>query len=105
MLDTGDEGENVAVLDETYATSSDLAVGDTIDVGGTDVEIVGIVASNSSSADTASNVYIPLGVAQELSGAGDVVSTVYVQAASADQIPAVQTAIQAELPDATVSSL
>lgn len=103
-LDTGDDGEDVAVLDETYATSADLAVGDTIDVGGTDMEIVGIIASTSSSADTAANVYIPLGVAQELSGVGDVVSTVYVQAASADDIASVQAAIEDELPDATVSS-
>ncbi|MEU1970033.1 ABC transporter permease [Microbacterium sp. NPDC019599] len=103
-LDTSDAGQFVAVLDETYATSSDLAVGDTIDVGGTDMEIVGIISSTGSSADTAANVYIPLDVAQDLSGAGDVVSTVYVQAESADQISAVQSAIEAELPDATVSS-
>ena len=45
------------------------------------MEVVGIVASTSSDADTAANVYIPLDVAQALSGAGDVVSTVYVQAA------------------------
>jgi ABC-type antimicrobial peptide transport system permease subunit len=49
-------------------------------------------------------VYIPLGVAQELSGAGDVVSTVYVQAESSDAIASVQAALQEELPDATVSS-
>ena len=103
-LDTGDDGADVAVLDETYATSADLAVGDSIDVGGTDMEVVGIIASTSSSADTAANVYIPLGVAQEISGVGDVVSTVYVQAASADDIAAVQSAIESELPDATVSS-
>lgn len=103
-LTTGDDGTDVAVLDQTYATSSDLAVGDTIDVGGTDMKIVGIIASTSNSADTAANVYIPLDVAQDLSGVGDVVSTVYVQAESADQIAAVQTAIEGELPDATVSS-
>jgi ABC-type antimicrobial peptide transport system permease subunit len=79
-------------------------VGDTIDVGGTDMKIVGIIASTSNSADTAANVYIPLDVAQDLSGVGDVVSTVYVQAESADQIAAVQAAIEGELPDATVSS-
>lgn len=103
-LDAGDEGDLVAVLDETYAASADLVVGDTIDVGGTAVEIVGLVASTTSSADTAADVYLPLGVAQELSGVGDVVSTVYVQAESADDLAAVQAAIEAELPDATVSS-
>lgn len=103
-LSAGDDGADVAVLDATYATSADLAVGDTIDIGGSSFEIVGIVASTSSDADTAANVYIPLDVAQELSGAGDVVSTIYVQAASSDQISAVQTAVQDTLPDATVSS-
>ncbi|WP_248240465.1 ABC transporter permease [Microbacterium kunmingense] len=99
-----DTGQEVAVLDATYATSEELGVGDTIEIGGTEFEIVGIVASTSDEADTAANVYIPLDVAQELSGAGDVVSTVYVQAESSDAIDALQTAIQDELPDATVSS-
>lgn len=103
-LEASDDGAYVAVLDATYATTADLAVGDTIDVGGHDFEIVGLVASTSDEADTASNVYIPLDVAQELSGAGDVISTVYVQAASSDAISSVQTALQEELPDATVSS-
>ncbi|QIG40189.1 ABC transporter permease [Microbacterium sp. 4R-513] len=103
-LTSEDTGQHVAVLDETYATSADVAVGDTIDVGGTDMKVVGIVASTSSDADTAANVYIPLDVAQELSGMGDVVSTIYVQAASADDIAAVQSALKAALPDATVSS-
>ncbi|GAA1470550.1 ABC transporter permease [Microbacterium thalassium] len=102
-LTASDEGSYVAVLDATYASTEELAVGDTIEVGGTDVEVVGIVSS-SSTADTAADVYIPLGVAQELAGVGDVVSTVYVQADSADSIEAVQAAIQAELPDAEVSS-
>ncbi|UIN31699.1 ABC transporter permease [Microbacterium binotii] len=104
LLDADDAGQNVAVLDATYATTNELSVGGTIDVGGTEMEIVGIVASASSEADTAANVYIPLDVAQSLAGVGDVVSTVYVQASSADAISSVQSAIQTELPDATVSS-
>lgn len=103
-LDSGDTGANVAVLDATYAATAALAVGDTIDVGGTALDVVGIVSSASDEADTAANVYIPLDVAQTLSGAGAVVSTVYVQAESSDAIAAVQTALQDELPDATVSS-
>lgn len=103
-LEAGDTGENVAVLDATYAATAEIAVGDTVDVGGEAFEVVGVVASSSAEADTAANVYIPLDVAQTLSGAGDVVSTVYVQAASSDAITAVQTALQEELPGATVSS-
>ncbi|MFT3796842.1 ABC transporter permease [Microbacterium sp.] len=103
-LTESDNGTDVAVLDSSYATSSDLAVGDTINVGGTDFEIVGIIASTGSTADTAANVYIPLDVAQDLSGAGDVVSTIYVQATSSDAIASVQSSLETALPDATVSS-
>lgn len=103
-LDSDDTGQNVAVLDATYASSAELAVGDTIDVGGTGMQIVGIVTSTSSEADTAANVYIPLDVAQSIAGVEDVVSTVYVQADSAAAIAAVQSDIEAALPDATVSS-
>ena len=103
-LASSDAGANVAVLDATYASSSDLSVGSTIDVGGTSFEVVGIAASASADADTAANVYIPLDVAQTLSGASDIVSTVYVQATSSDGIASVQSALQSALPDATVSS-
>ncbi len=103
-LDADDAGQNVAVLDATYAAGAEIGVGDTIDVGGTAMEVVGLVSSTSSEADTAANAYIPLDVAQSISGSGDVISTVYVQAASAGDIAAVQTAIANELPDATVSS-
>ncbi|WP_447913193.1 ABC transporter permease [Microbacterium phyllosphaerae] len=103
-LDTDDAGALVALVDATYATTNEIAVGDTIDVAGSDVEVVGVVASTSDSADTAANVYLPLDTAQELSGAGDVISTVYVQAESASSIDAVQAALADELPDATITS-
>jgi len=103
-LSTDDESANVAVVDASYASSAGLSVGGTVELGGTAFEVVGIVASTTSSADTAANVYIPLDVAQTLSGAGDVLSTIYVQAASSDRTADVQTAITAALQDATVSS-
>ena len=103
-LDTDDAGALVALVDATYATTNEIAVGDTIDVAGSDVEIVGIVASTADSADTAADVYLPLDTAQDLSGAGDVVSTVYVQAESASSIDTVQAALAEELPDATITS-
>ncbi|MDU0345532.1 ABC transporter permease [Microbacterium sp. KSW2-29] len=103
-LDAADAGTDVAVIDATYAASAGLSVGGTVDVGGTAMQIVGIVASASADADTAANVYLPLDVAQSLAGVGDVVSTVYVQADSADAIDQVQSEIAAALPDATVSS-
>lgn len=103
-LTSDDASAKVAVLDETYASSNDLAVDGTINVGGTDLTIVGIVASSSDSADTASNVYIPLSVAYELSGETDVVSTIYVSADSASAIDSVKTSIEGAVPDSTVST-
>lgn len=103
-LSSDDVGRDVAVVDATYASTNEIAVGDMIDVGGTQVEVVGVIASASTSADTAANVYIPLDVAQSIAGLEDVVSTVYVQADSSDAISDVQAAIQETLPDATVSS-
>ncbi|MCM3501041.1 ABC transporter permease [Microbacterium sp. P26] len=103
-LTGADAGSDVAIVDATYAASAGLAVGDTVEVAGTAVQVVGIVASASADADTAANVYLPLDVAQSLAGVGDVVSTVYVQAESSDAIDAVQSQITAALPDATVSS-
>lgn len=103
-LTAEDGGANVAVLDAAYAATAQVAVGDTIDIGGEDFEVVGTVASTSSDADTAANVYVPLEVAQELSGAGEVVSTVYVRAESSDAIDTVQAALEDTLPEAVVSS-
>ena len=103
-LDTGDSGKDVAVLDADYATSAELAVGGTINIGGTDFEVVGTVTSNSADAASASNVYIPLDVAQTLSGEDGNISTIYVQAASSTDIAQVQADIEKALPDATVST-
>ncbi len=103
-LASSDAGSDVAVVDATYAKTNDLAVGGTVEVAGTKMKIVGVVASSSDSADTAADVYLPLDVAQKLADTGDVVSTVYVQASSSTDIAAVQAAIEKALPDATVSS-
>ncbi|MBP5802774.1 ABC transporter permease [Microbacterium maritypicum] len=103
-FDAADDEALVALVDRTYAATNELSVGDTIDVAGSDVEIVGILGSTSDSADTAANVYLPLSTAQTLAGVDDVISTVYVQADSAASIDAVQAALADELPDATVTS-
>ncbi|MBF4631509.1 ABC transporter permease [Clavibacter michiganensis subsp. phaseoli] len=99
-----DAGSDVVVLDRTYATATDLAVGGTLAIAGTDFEIIGIVAPTGSDAETASNTYIPLDVAQSLAGLDGQISTVSVTAASSTDIPAVKSAIEGALPDATVST-
>lgn len=99
-----DATSNVAVLDSAYATESGLAVGGTIDLGGATFEIVGLVTSTASDGTSASDVYIPLQVAQTLSGHEGEVSSVYASAASAGSVDAAKTALEAALPDATVNT-
>jgi ABC-type lipoprotein release transport system permease subunit len=103
-LESTDTGTNVAVLDSAYATTAELAVGGTIDIGGTSFEIVGLVASSTGDASTASNVYIPLDVAQTVSGEVGMISSIYVQASSADDIATLKSSLETALPDNTVST-
>lgn len=103
-LDADDVGQHVVVLDRDYATSEGLAVGGTIDLGGTQFEIVGTVASTSADATTASNAYIPLDVAQALSGLDGQVSDIAVQAESAEVISSVKADLESALPDQEVST-
>jgi ABC-type antimicrobial peptide transport system permease subunit len=103
-LTSSDAGKDVAVVDASYAKTKSLKVGGTVSVAGTDMTVVGVVASASDSADTAADVYIPLDVAQKLSGSGDVVSTVYVQSSSSSDASTVQASLEKALPKATVSS-
>ncbi|MEO6200708.1 MAG: FtsX-like permease family protein [Cryobacterium sp.] len=103
-LDSADAGKNVVVLDVGYATSATLAVGGTLTVAGADLAIVGLVTSTSSDAATAANAYIPLDVAQTLSGLTGQVSDVYVQAASSTDIAQVRANIETALPDTTVKT-
>lgn len=103
-LTASDSGELVALVDSSYASTESLAVGDSLEVGGSEVEIVGIVESASEEADTAANIYLPLETAQSLANAEGAISTVYVSAASANDIAALQSKIEEALPDTTVSS-
>lgn len=103
-LDAADAGQANAVLDAAYATTEELVVGDTIDIGGTTFTIVGLVSATSGDAATAANVYIPLDMAQSISGQTDMISNIYVQAESATDIAQVQADIETALPDTTVST-
>jgi len=99
-----DSGTRVAVFDSAYATTAAIAVGDTVAIGGEDFEVIGLVTSGSSDAATASNSYIPLDTAQEVSGLSDQVSSLYVQARSSDAITQVQADIEEALPGTTVET-
>ncbi|MFP3714964.1 ABC transporter permease [Puerhibacterium sp. TATVAM-FAB25] len=104
-LEAADAEARVAVLDAQYAAHGDLAVGDTLTVAGTDLEVVGTVASTTGDdVATASDVYVPLALAQTLSGLADQVTDVYVSVDSATDVEAVAAAIGSALPDASVST-
>ena len=104
MFDAADAGTNVVLLDSTYASSSALAVGDTVTIGTGTFEVIGTVASASADATTAADTYIPLDVAQTLAGLDGQVSSVYVQATSSSEIAALQTQLEASYPDASVNT-
>ncbi len=98
---TGDASAPVALLSASYASEQDLTVDGTLTITGTEVTVVGIVSS--AGGDT-TNVFLPLGTAQTLSGQADKVSTIYVQATSAGDVETAAAEIAAVLPDATVTT-
>lgn len=101
---SSDVGKDVVVVDASYATTAKLAVGDTLSIGDTDFEVIGIVAATGSDAATGSNTYIPLDVAQSLAGLDGKVTGIYVQAASAANVAQIKSDLETALPDATVST-
>ncbi|MFK4482630.1 MULTISPECIES: ABC transporter permease [unclassified Curtobacterium] len=99
-----DAGKDVVVLDASYAKSESKAVGDTVDIGGTDFEVIGIVTSTGSSSTTGSNTYIPLDTAQALADLDGKVTSIYVSAESSSDVSTIKTALQKQLTTATVST-
>ena len=91
-------------MSETYAVSAELGVGDTVALGEGTLDIVGIVAASDGESETAADIFLPLDVAQSLSGSSGMVTAVAVQAQSADGVAAVQADLEVALPDATVST-
>lgn len=99
-----DAGKDVVVLDASYAKSEDKAVGDTVDIGGTDFTVIGIVSSTGSASTTGSNTYIPLDTAQALADLDGKVTSIYVSAESSSDVSTIKSALQAKLTSATVST-
>jgi ABC-type lipoprotein release transport system permease subunit len=94
-----------AVISSSYAKDQSLKVGSTVSLGGsgTEATVVGILSSASS--QSASDVYIPLSLAQSLSS--DVtgkVTTIYVKSGNADQVSTVAAALKKTVSGATVST-
>ncbi len=99
-----DKGKDVVVLDAAYAKSASKAVGDSVTIGGTTFSVIGIVSATGADSTTASNAYIPLDVAQTLSGQSAKISSVYITAASSSDIDQIKTDLTKALPGATVST-
>ncbi|OOB90911.1 ABC transporter permease [Rathayibacter sp. VKM Ac-2630] len=99
-----DAGQDVVVLDSSYATTAALSVGSTLEIGGTAFTVIGVVTTDSPDAGTASDTYVPLDVAQTLSGEAGMISSVSVQAASSSDIARIQADLETALPGSTVST-
>jgi len=102
-----DTSANVALVDASYATQNKLKTGSTIAVGNksgqaTNFKVVGIVSEPAG--DNPSDVYIPLAVAQHLTGLKNQVNTIYVAASSSSAISSVQSQISKALPGYTVTT-
>jgi putative ABC transport system permease protein len=105
-LTPADADADDAVVDSGYAAQNKLSTGGTIDVGGTEFRITGIVAAPQGG--NPPDVYIPLAKAQQIGKNGSAalthdVDTIYVTAASAADISSVQAEISKLLPSATVT--
>jgi putative ABC transport system permease protein len=105
-LRSADADSDEAVADAGYAAANKVSVGSSVDVGGTNFKVIGIVAVPQGG--NPPDLYIPLGRAQAIGKAGTAslkgdVNTVYVTAGSASDIPAVQQEVTRLLPTATVT--
>ena len=102
-LSASDKGQPVALADQNYASSNSLKVGDTIKIKDLPFTIVGLVAPQSSSTQTESNIYVPLDEAQTLSGNSGI-TTVYIQASDNSQVSSLKTSLTNALPGISVNS-
>jgi len=103
---SADATKDVALVDSSYATTDKLKVGSTIEIGNskaaaTKFTVVGIVTEPAS--DDSTNVYVPLTVAQSLSGLKNDVNTIYVAATSGSDITSVADAITKSVPGVTIT--
>jgi ABC-type antimicrobial peptide transport system permease subunit len=102
LFEADEADADVAVVDADYAASEELAVGDTLTVRGTDLEIVGLAASSGTEAGA--DVYLPLTTAQRLSENEDTVTDVYVQATDSTRLDAIEAAITEQVDGAEVTT-
>jgi len=84
----------VAILDRHYAAFYDTKVGQRVTVGQRTFEVVGVVEVKDSAQTAASNIYLPLGEAQQLAGLAETqVNQVHVQVGNSADTEAVTAGI------------
>jgi ABC-type antimicrobial peptide transport system permease subunit len=98
----GSSDAREAILNESYAARENVALGDTITLGGKTFTVVGIVETPLGG--QASDVYVKLGQLQALADREGRVNTVYVRAESSDDVAAVAADIESTLDGASVTT-
>jgi ABC-type antimicrobial peptide transport system permease subunit len=93
---------NEAVLNVGYARRNDLAIGDTITLGGAKLKVVGL--AKPPLGGQASDVYVSLAKLQQLSDRTGRVNAINVRADSSDDVAAVTSAIEGQLDGASVTT-
>jgi putative ABC transport system permease protein len=91
-----------AILNESYAAREDLAVGDTLDLGGKTFTVVGV--AETPLGGQSSDVYVKLSQLQALSDRAGRVNTAYVRADSADDVDEVASRIEETIDGASVTT-
>jgi ABC-type antimicrobial peptide transport system permease subunit len=91
-----------AVLNVGYAKRNDLAVGDTVTLGGAKLKVVGL--AEPPLGGQASDVYVSLPKLQQLADRKGRVNAINVRAESSDDVAAVTTAIESRLDGASVTT-
>lgn len=104
LFATTDANKNVALIDATYATANSIALNSKVTIKSVDFTVIGIVAATSGSAETSSNIYIPLDTAQTLAAKPGLVTNIYVSSKSASNIATLKKELATIYSGATVSS-
>ncbi len=91
-----------AILNESYASSNGLSVGDTVKLGGESFTVIGI--AETPLGGQSSDVYVKLSQLQQLSDRKRRVNTIYVRAESSDDVTAVSSQIEDTVDGASVTT-
>jgi ABC-type antimicrobial peptide transport system permease subunit len=98
----GSGDKRQAILNESYASSNELSVGDTAKLGGKAFTVIGI--AETPLGGQSSDVYVKLSQLQQLSVRKGRVNTIYVRADSASDVSAVSSEIQSTVDGASVTT-